>query len=113
MDTDAGIPALCMFSTIALIGKAEITDLNAATANITALQTRVGQIDTLVGGNLTMDNISSLVLTSSKVTVDNGFIKNAMIDNIAASKITSGSINTNLVTLSSSDGSMTLRQISR
>ena len=92
----------------ALIGKAEITDLDAATANITALQTRVGQIDTLVGGNLTMDNIASLVLTSSKVTVDDGFIKNAMIDNVAANKITSGSINTNLVTLSSSDGSMTL-----
>lgn len=92
----------------ALIGKAEITDLNAATASITALQTRVGRIDTLVGGNLTMDNIASLVLTSSKVTVDNGFIKNAMIDNIAANKITSGSINTNLVTLSSSDGSMIL-----
>lgn len=92
----------------ALIGKAEITDLNAATANITALQTRVGQIDTLVGGNLTMDNISSLVLTSSKVTVDNGFIKNAMIDNVAANKITSGSINTNLVNIQSNDGSMIL-----
>ena len=92
----------------ALIGKAEITDLNAATANITALQTRVGQIDTLVGGNLTMDNISSLVLTSSKVTVDNGFIKNAMIDSIAANKITSGSINTNLVNIQSNDGSMIL-----
>lgn len=92
----------------ALIGKAEITDLNAANANITALQSSVANINTLVGGNLTMDNISSLVLTSSKVTVDNGFIKNAMIDNIAANKITSGSINTNLVTLSSSDGSMTL-----
>ena len=92
----------------ALIGKAEITDLNAATANITALQTRVGQIDTLVGGNLTMDNISSLVLTSSKVTVDNGFIKNAMIDSITANKITSGSINTNLVNIQSNDGSMIL-----
>ena len=92
----------------ALIGKAEITDLNAATANITALQTRVGKIDTLVGGNLTMDNISSLVLTSSKVTVDNGFIKNAMIDNVAANKITSGSINTNLVNIQSNDGSMIL-----
>ena len=92
----------------ALIGKAEITDLNAATANITALQTRVGQIDTLVGGNLTMDNISSLVLTSSKVTVDNGFIKNAMIDSITANKITSGNINTNLVNIQSNDGSMIL-----
>ena len=92
----------------ALIGKAEITDLNAATANITALQTRVGKIDTLVGGNLTMDNIASLVLTSSKVTVDNGFIKNAMIDNVAANKITSGSINTNLVNIQSNDGSMIL-----
>ena len=92
----------------ALIGKAEITDLNAATADITALQTRVGQIDTLVGGNLTMDNISSLVLTSSKVTVDNGFIKNAMIDSITANKIASGSINTNLVNIQSNDGSMIL-----
>ena len=92
----------------ALIGKAEITDLNAATADITALQTRVGKIDTLVGGNLTMDNISSLVLTSSKVTVDNGFIKNAMIDSITANKIASGSINTNLVNIQSNDGSMIL-----
>ena len=92
----------------ALIGKAEITDLNAATADITALQTRVGRIDTLVGGNLTMDNISSLVLTSSKVTVDNGFIKNAMIDSITANKIASGSINTNLVNIQSNDGSMIL-----
>ncbi len=92
----------------ALIGKAEITDLNAANANITALQSSVASINTLVGGNLTMDNISSLVLTSSKVTVDNGFIKNAMIDSITANKITSGSINTNLVNIQSNDGSMIL-----
>lgn len=92
----------------ALINKAEVSELNAAVGNITALQTRVGKIDTLIGGNLTMDNIASLILTSEKVTVENGFIKNAMIDNVAANKITSGQINTNLVTLSSSDGSMTL-----
>lgn len=92
----------------ALIGKAEITDLNAATANITALQTRVGQIDTLVGGNLTMDNIASLNLTSDKVTVQNGFITNAMIQGLSAEKINTGTLNTNNVNIQSADGSLVM-----
>lgn len=92
----------------ALIGKAEITDLNAATANITALQTRVGQIDTLVGGNLTMDNIASLNLTSDKVTVQNGFITNAMIQGLSAEKINAGTLNTNNVNIQSADGSLVM-----
>ena len=92
----------------ALIGKAEITDLNVATANITALQTRVGQIDTLVGGNLTMDNIASLNLTSDKVTVQNGFITNAMIQGLSAEKINTGTLNTNNVNIQSADGSLVM-----
>lgn len=92
----------------ALIGKADIVDLEAANANIDILNTNVANIQTLIGGNLTMNNIQSLVLTSSKVTVDNAFIKDAMIDRVSASKITAGQINTSLVNLSSEDGSMTI-----
>ena len=92
----------------AVINKAEISDLKAAIADIGALQSDVANINTLVGGNLTMDNIQSLILTSSKVTVDNAFIKDAMIDRVSASKLYAGSINTSLVSLQSEDGAMVI-----
>ena len=91
-----------------IAGKADITDLDAVHARIDILQADVGNIQTLIGGNLTMDNIQSLVLTSSKVTVDNAFIKDAMIDRVSASKLTAGKINTGLVEIGSDDGSMTI-----
>ena len=92
----------------AIINKADITDLDAVHAEIDILEADVGNIQTLIGGQLTMDNIQSLVLTSSKVTVDNAFVKDAMIDRVSASKLTAGSINTNIVNISSEDGSMTI-----
>ena len=93
----------------ALITKADIVDLDAANAEINTLKANYADIETLVGGNLTMDNIQSLVLTSSKVTVDNAFIKDAMIDRVSADKINAGTINTNNVNIQSEDGSMLLR----
>lgn len=90
----------------AIIGKAEIIDLEAATGKIDVLETKTANIETLVNGNLTSDNIHSLNLTTDKVTVQDGFIKNAMIDDLSASKIKSGSIDTNEVTISSKDGSI-------
>ena len=93
----------------ALITKADIVDLNAANAEINTLKANYADIETLVGGNLTMDNIQSLVLTSSKVTVDNAFIKDAMIDRVSADKINAGTINTNNVNIQSEDGSMLLQ----
>ena len=92
----------------ALITKAEIADLEAVRASVNVLETDVGNIETLIGGNLTMDNIQSLVLTSSKVTVDNAFIKDAMIDRVSASKLTAGTINTSLINIGSEDGAMTI-----
>lgn len=93
----------------ALITKADIVDLDAANAEINTLKANYADIETLVGGNLTMDNIQSLVLTSSKVTVDNAFIKDAMIDRVSADKINAGTINTNNVNIQSEDGSMLLQ----
>jgi hypothetical protein len=92
----------------AVIGKANITDLDVTNANVTALQSNVANITTLIGGNLTMDNIQSLILTTDKVTVADAFIKDAMIDSLSANKIKTGSIDTNLVSIQSTDGSMTL-----
>ena len=85
---------------------ADIERLNATTADITELKAQVADIDTLINGHLTSDNIQSMIITGDKFTVADGFIKNAMIDNITADKITTGSINTDNVYISSEDGSM-------
>ena len=92
----------------AIIQKADIKDLDALHADISILESDVARIDTLVGGQLTMDNIQSLILTSSKVTVDNAFIKDAMIDRVSASKLTAGTINTSLINIGSEDGSLNI-----
>lgn len=88
--------------------KASITDLNAANGKITNLETNLADINTLVNGHLTSDNIQSLHLTVSNTTIDNALIKDAMIDTVSANKLTAGSINTNKVLITSEDGSMTL-----
>ena len=88
----------------ALIGKADITQLNAVQGNINTLNSQVANIETLVNGNLTSDNIQSLILSSSKVTVENGFIKNAMIENLDVSKINAGTISTDKFLIRSNDG---------
>ena len=88
------------------VNKANITDLNAANANIGILDAELADIQTLVNGNLTSDNISSLNLTSANTTVANAFIKDAMIDSVTASKLTAGIIDTNAISIKSTDGSM-------
>lgn len=92
----------------AIINKADIADLNATNANISNLKATVADISTLVSGNLTSANIHSLVLTADKVTVQNGFIKNAMVESLVADKITSGTLNTNKLTISSNDGGLVM-----
>ncbi|WP_346878755.1 MULTISPECIES: phage tail spike protein [unclassified Clostridium] len=84
--------------------KADIIELNAGVGRIEILESSVGDIQTLVNGNLTSNNIQSLILTSDKVTVDNGFIKNAMIENLDVSKINSGDISTNKFKIKSDNG---------
>lgn len=93
----------------AKIDNLNVGDLDAINATITKLKATVADIQTLIGGNLTMDNIQSLVLTSDKVTIANALIKDAMIDTVSANKINTGTINTNNVNIQSDDGSMLLQ----
>ena len=80
--------------------------ISAAEADITVLNSQVGEIDTIINGHLTSDNIQSLILTTDKVTVQDAFIKDAMIDTISANKITAGTINTEFIDISNKDGSL-------
>ena len=90
----------------AKIDNLKVTDLTAVNADITNLKAQYAEINTLVNGNLTSDNIQSLVITGDKFTVANAFIKDAMIDTVSANKINTGTINTNNVNIQSADGSM-------
>lgn len=90
----------------AKIDNLEVTDLTAVNADISNLKAQYAEIQTLVNGNLTSDNIQSIVITGDKFTVANGFIKDAMIETLSASKINTGIINTNNVSIQSEDGSM-------
>ena len=89
--------------------KATIEDLTATNATIEILDAEVADINTLVNGNLTSDNILSFNITSQNTTMENAFIKDAMIDTVTANKIMSGTIDTNNVTIQSTDGSMLLQ----
>lgn len=91
----------------ALIGKASIADLEAIRTKTEVLEADYSELQTLVNGNLTSDNIHSLILSTDKVTVQDGFIKNAMIDSLAFNKITGIDINTTNLTVHSNDGKST------
>lgn len=84
--------------------KATITDLNAAVGRVGLLESGYANLNTLVNGNLTSDNIQNLTLTSKNTTIENGMIKNAMIENLSFDKITGMDINTTNLTVHSSDG---------
>ena len=90
----------------AKIDNLKVVDLTAVNADITNLKAQYAEINTLVNGHLTSDNIQSIVITGDKFTVANGFIKDAMIETLSASKINTGIINTNNVSIQSEDGSM-------
>ena len=88
---------------------AKIENLDVANANIANLNANLATIQTLINGHLTSDNIQSLVLTSDKVTIANALIKDAHIESVNASKINTGILNTNNVSIQSDDGSMLLQ----
>lgn len=88
---------------------ADIKSLKADKARIDVLETKYADINTLVNGHLTSENIQSLHLTAANTTIENALIKDAMIDTLSASKINSGIINTNNVSIQSDDGSMLLQ----
>ena len=88
----------------ALINKADITELNAVVGNINIINSELANIQTLVNGNLSSENIQAGGITSDKLTIANGFITNAMIANLDVSKINAGDISTNKFRIVSDNG---------
>ena len=84
--------------------KADIKDLQVLNGNITNLNSDLANIKTLINGNLSSENIQAGGITSDKLTITNGFITNAMIDNLDVSKVNAGDISTSKFRIKSDDG---------
>ena len=80
--------------------------LEASSAKINILEATSAEIKHLLAGNLSSENIQTGGITSDKLTIANGFIKDAMIDSLNANKIKVGQINTALVQVASSSGNL-------
>lgn len=85
---------------------AKIADLNATNANVTNLSADIADIDTLIFGSATGSTIQTSFSNAVIAQLGDAQIKSAMIESIAAGKITSGDIITNNVRVKSEDGSL-------
>ncbi len=91
----------------AYISKAEVKELYATKAEIGILDADVANIKTLLAGSTTTGDLQSIVINSKNAIIENGTIKNAMIESLAFDKITGVDINTTKLTVHSADGKST------
>lgn len=92
----------------AAITYAKITDLDSTNTNITNLEADVGNINTLIFGSASGDTIQTTFANAVIAQLGDAQIKSAMIDSLSASKITTGDIITNNVSVKSEDGSLVI-----
>lgn len=86
--------------------KLDASELTAVNANITNLQADVADIDTLIFGSASGGTIHSSFSNAVIAQLGDAVIQSAMIDTVAADKITAGTINTNNVNVQSDDGKL-------
>lgn len=100
----ATLDALKLNAAEASILYATIEELNATNANINNLQADVADIDTLIFGSASGSTIQASFANAVIAQLGDAQIKSAMINDVAADKITSGDIFTNNVRVMSDDG---------
>ena len=81
----------------------EVVDLTAIKADITTLNAKVANIDHVLAGNITAENIQTGAITAGSGIIAEGAIGDAQISSLSANKIRAGRIDTSLVTVASSD----------
>lgn len=90
----------------ATINEANIAKLQADYAQVGVLNADVADIKTLMFGSATGKSLTTEFANAVVSVIGNAQIKSAMIDSIAADKITSGKIYTNLVEILSESGNL-------
>lgn len=89
--------------------KATIEDLEAAEAKIGVLDADVANITSIMAGNVGTGLLQTIHLTAQNMVVDDAVITNAMIADLSADKLSVGTIDTDEITIQSTDGSMVLQ----
>ena len=99
MITDAEIKNL-------LAGYATIENLNAATAEIGKVTADVADITLLLSGQTVSGSTQTIVLNAQNTTVDSGFFKNLVAQNISVGDLLAGKISTDKFQVGSDDNSI-------
>ena len=92
----------------AMIGKADVTQLNALRGTVDVLDTKVGTIDTIVSHVTTSDSSHSLLINAQTAVVDEGYFKALAADTIGVNDLKAGEISTTKFHLTSDEGNLTL-----
>lgn len=88
--------------------KADVTDLDAVEARVDILEAGSAKVNTLMFGSATGDTIQTSFSNSVVSHLGDAQIKSAQIKDISADKITTGTINTNDISVMSEDGSLVI-----
>ena len=90
----------------AIIGKANITDLNAAVGKINVLESKTASIENALAGNLTADNFKTNAITAGSAVIAEGAIGSSQISSLSVNKLEAGDITTSKHRIVSADGTI-------
>ena len=90
----------------AIIGKANITDLNAAVGKINVLESKTASIENSLNKNLTAENIATGAITAGSGIIAEGAIGDAEISSLSVNKLKVGDITTSKHRIVSADGTI-------
>ncbi|WP_283703426.1 hypothetical protein [Clostridium perfringens] len=90
----------------AIIGKANITDLNAAVGKIHVLESKTASIENALLGNLTADNFKANSITATSGIIAEGAIGSAQISSLSVNKLEAGEFITSKHKIVSADGTI-------
>lgn len=89
-----------------IIKKANITDLNAAVGKINVLESKTGNIENLLAGNLTANNFKANSIVAGSGIIAYGAIGSAQIRSLSVNKLEAGDITTSKHKIVSADGTI-------
>ena len=90
----------------AIIGKANITDLNAAVAKVGILENKTAVLENALAGNLTADNFKTNAITAGSAVIADGAIGSSQISSLSVNKLEAGDITTSKHRIVSADGTI-------
>ncbi|WP_333960608.1 hypothetical protein [Clostridium perfringens] len=90
----------------AIIGKANITDLNSAVGKINVLESKTASIENALNKNLTAENIATGAITAGSGIIAEGAIGDAEISSLSVNKLKVGDITTSKHRIVSADGTI-------